>query len=40
VRRDDEGLLQGRGGSVNNAGTDDGITLELDGERLEESSAL
>src|ERR1700722_177155 len=40
VCRGDEGLLQGRGATVHNNRTDDGMALKLDGQRLEESPAL
>ena len=40
VRRHDEGLLEGRGATVHNTRTDDGMALKLDGQRLEESPAL
>jgi hypothetical protein len=40
VRRDDKGLLQGRGATVHNIRTDDGMPLELDGQRLQKGVAL
>jgi hypothetical protein len=40
VRRHGEGLLQGRGGSMHNARTYDGMPLELYGQSFQEGIAL
>jgi hypothetical protein len=40
MRRHDESLLQGRGGSMHNARPNDRVPLELDGQSLQEGVAL
>jgi hypothetical protein len=40
VRGDDKCLLQGRGATVHNAGTDDGMLLKLGGQSFQEGVAL
>ena len=40
MSRDDKGLLQGRGATVHNAGPDNRMALELDGQSFQKSIAL